>query len=199
MCFKYSSISMNGNQLATLHKHAISAIKNVIYKVIGSGKLTFVKFYRVMEKIIILKLLNLQGKMFIMKENGITFSKASQNPYFMRSYRCVACPLMSCFILFFSFCWLVVLWHFPEVFVVFCSFSLISNMKCCWELARIVLLVSLNVNPDRQVVKLASLYISGVARVAELGGEGKQGARVCIRGEAYMLDSTGRRHFDGRS
>ena len=103
MCFKYSSISMNGNQLATLHKHAISAIKNVIYKVIGSGKLTVVKFYRVMEKIIILKLLNLQGKMFIMKENGITFSKASQNPYFMRSYRCVACPLMSCFILFFFF------------------------------------------------------------------------------------------------
>ena len=46
-------------------------------------------------------------------------------------------------VVFVFLCWLVVLRNFYETFVVHCFFHKLLNIKCCWELAQIVLRLGL--------------------------------------------------------
>ena len=96
-----------------------------------------------------LKVAKISKKYCDQDKNGITFSEATPKHNFTSSCWCVAHQNRdTVHVASFFLCWSVVLWHFLEGFVICCSFSSISNMKCRWEFVQIALLVSLNANPN---------------------------------------------------
>ena len=131
--------------------------RRILYNLSKFQEVDFSKIFSIDDKYCCRKMTKISEKNVDPGKNGINFPETTPYHNFTRAYWCVclASTPMAFFMLCSSFS---VDWLLYDIFFKFflsvALFHQFLSIKCCWELAQIVLIVSLNAYADIQVSKL---------------------------------------------